>query len=44
MKCNKKNILVILFLIVGGFAYMFMIGNGTVFAKNDKEFASNRKI
>ena len=37
MKCNKKNILVILFLIVGGFAYMFMIGNGTVFAKNDKE-------
>lgn len=37
MKCNKKNVLVILFLIVGGFAYMFMIGNGTVFAKNDKE-------
>lgn len=37
MKCNKKNILVILFLFIGGFAYVFMVGNGTAFAKNDKE-------
>jgi len=28
---------VILFLFIGGFAYVFMVGNGTAFAKNDKE-------